>query len=162
MTKTRIVKWIVKAYFFAAIAASFHHLITAAGKAGLTGWEMWSVPFLIDGIAIIGLIMRGPEFSAATRQIGFRVQIVAGVLSLIGNVFAANNIGQAVYGVAIVALFIFSEWLSDRIESVEVDHAAAAQTKRQEAAAKAAATRKRNATKAKAVVKAAERITRQS
>lgn len=146
MNKVQIIKYITKAYFFAAMAASFTHLITAAEKAGLQGWEMWSVPFMIDGIAIIGLIMRGTEFSNATRKIGFRVQIGAGVLSLLGNVYAATNLGGAVYGVAVVALFILAEWLSDRIQSADVDKAAATQTKRQEAAAKAAATRKRNAT----------------
>lgn len=145
MSKVKAIKYITKAYFFAAMAASFMHLITAAEKAGLHGWEMWSVPFMIDGIAIIGLIMRGTEFSIATRKIGFRVQIGAGMLSLLGNVYAATNLGGAVYGVAVVALFILAEWLSDRIESADVDKAVATQTKRQEAAAKAAATRKRNA-----------------
>lgn len=145
MNKVSIVKWIVKAYFFAAIAASFTHLVTAAEKGGLAGWEMWSVPFLIDGIAIIGLIMRGNEFSKATRKIGFRVQIGAGVLSLAGNVFAAHNIGGAVYGVAIVALFLLTEWLSDHMQSVDIDKAAEAAAKKAEAVAKAQATRKRNA-----------------
>jgi hypothetical protein len=160
MNKVQAIKWITKAYFFAAIAASFTHLVTAAHKGGLTGWEMWSVPFLIDGIAIIGLIMRGNEFSKNTRSIGFRVQIGAGVLSLAGNVYAAGNLGQAVYGVAIVALFVLAEWLSDNIQSADVDTKVEALNKRQVAAQKAAATRKRNARQAAKVVKAAEELIR--
>lgn len=145
MNKPQIVKVIAKAYFIAAIVISFTHLVTAARKGGLTGYEAMSVPFMIDGIAIIGLIMRGNEFSKAARKTGFQVQIGAGVLSLAGNVFAANNLGGAAYGVAIVVMFLLAEWLSDRIESADVDKAAETATKRQEAAVKAAATRKRNA-----------------
>jgi hypothetical protein len=59
-----------------------------------------------------------------------------------------------------VALFLLAEWLSDRIESVQVDTKADATTKRQAAAQKAAATRKRNAAQAKRVVKAAEQMIR--
>lgn len=158
MRKVNVIKWITKAYFFAAIAGSFTHLVTAAQKGGLAGWEMWSVPFMIDGIAIIGLIMRGNEFSKATRSIGFKVQIGAGVLSLAGNVYAAGNLGQAVYGVAIVALFVLAEWLADNIKSAESDKQAEALNRRQAAAQKAAATRKRNARQAAKVVKAAEEL----
>ena len=147
MRKVQIIKWIVKAYFLFAIVASFTHLITAAHKGGLQGWEAYSVPFLIDGIAIIGLIMRGTEFSKATRKTGFKVQLVAGLLSLAGNVFAAENMGGAVFGVAVVVLFVTAEWLSDNIESADADKAAEVASKRQAAAQKAAATRKANAAK---------------
>lgn len=116
--KVRIVQIIVKAYFFAAISISFLHLITAAEKGGLTGHEMYSVPFMIDGIAIIGLIMRGKDFNKATRELGFKVQIGAGALSLAGNIYAAENVGGAIYGFAIVALFVFAEWLGDNIQAV--------------------------------------------
>lgn len=153
MTKTTITKAIVKGYFVAALAASFTHLIAAAHKGGLEGWEAWSVPFMIDGIAILGLIMRGTEFDTRTRKIGFRVQCGAGFLSLLGNVFAAHNIGGAVYGVGVVALFILAEWLSDNMGTAK-DEA------KRNAVAKAQATRKRNARAANRVVKAAEAITK--
>lgn len=151
MNKHSITKAIVKGYFFAALAASFTHLITAAHKGGLHGWEAWSVPFMIDGIAILGLIMRGAEFDTRTRKIGFKVQCGAGLLSLLGNVFAAQNIGGAVYGVGIVALFILAEWLSDNMGSAKDE------TKRA-SIAKGIATRKRNARKAQAVVRQAEKL----
>jgi hypothetical protein len=120
MNKVAIIRIIVKAYFFGAIAISFVHLIEAARKGGLTGYEAVTVPFMIDGIAIIGMIMRGHGFNKATRELGFKVQIGAGALSLAGNVYAAHNVGGggAVYGFAIVFLFVFSEWLSDNVQAV--------------------------------------------
>jgi hypothetical protein len=100
---------------------------------------------MVDGIAIMGLTMRSEDFATRTRRIGFRVQIVAGALSLAGNVYAAHNAGTAVFGVAVVALFIFSEWLSDQIESSVVEAARVA-TERA-AAAKAASIAKAQATR---------------
>lgn len=148
MNAAKIVRAIAKLYFIAALAASFSHIITTADKIGLSGWEMWSTPFMIDGLAVIGLVMRGEAFSKATRRIGFRVQLTAGAVSLLANVYAASNVGGMIYGVAVVALFVGAEWLSDKIESAEVDKAREAAAKRTAAAQKAAQTRKANKTKA--------------
>lgn len=148
MNATQIVKTIAKLYFVGALLGSFAHIITAAEKIGLSGWEMWSTPFMIDGLAVIGLVMRGDAFSKATRKIGFRVQCTAGAVSLLANVYAASNVGGVIYGVAIVTLFVASEWLADKIESADVDKAAEVAAKRQESARKAAATRKANKAKA--------------
>lgn len=148
MQSAKIVRTIAKLYFLAALAASFSHIITASSKIGLSGWEMWSTPFMIDGLAVIGLVMRGEAFSRSTRKIGFRVQLTAGAVSLIANVYAASNLGGMIYGVAVVALFVGAEWLSDKIESVEVDRAAELAAKRSAASSKAAATRKANKAKA--------------
>jgi hypothetical protein len=154
----KIVQMIVKLYFVGAVAGSFAHIITAASKIGLTGWEMWSTPFMIDGLAVIGLVMRGTQFSQATNKIGFRVQVTAGMLSLAANVFAAHNLGGRIYGVAIVVLFLAAEWLSDKIESAEVDRQRETAAKRQAAARKAAATRKRKATQRKREAKVLEEM----
>ena len=145
MNAYRIAKLITKLYFAAAIAGSFAHIITSAHKVGLTGWEAWATPFMIDGLAVMGIIMRGIQFSKRTRKIGFRTQLVMGSMSLTANVYAAHNLGGVIFGVGVVALFIFSEWLADNMESVAVDQAAEVQAKRQAATAKAVATRKRNA-----------------
>jgi hypothetical protein len=156
MNRNRIVKGIVKIYFLAALAGSFTHIVDAAGKAGLVGWEMWSTPFMIDGLAIIGMVMRGEAFSQRTRRIGFRVQCVMGLFSLIANVYAAHNVGGVIYGVAIVALFIAAEWLSENLESVQVDKDREAKEKRAAAAQKAAATRQRNARRKNREIKTLE------
>lgn len=141
MNKVTAIKLIVRIYFFAAIAGSFTHIIDAAAKTGLTGWEQYATPFMIDGLAIIGLIMRGDEFSRRTRKLGLTTQIIMGTFSLIANVYAAKTIGGVMFGVAIVALFLAAEYLSDNIESVTVDQAAAAAAA--QAAAEAAETAKR-------------------
>jgi hypothetical protein len=145
VTKVQVVKAIVKLYFVAALAGSFAHTITAAHKAGLAGWEAWSTPFMIDGLAIIGLVMRTDQFSQATQKLGLRVQAVMGLVSMAANVYAAHNLGGAVYGAALVVLWLASEHLAANLESASADQARATQAKRSAAAKKAAATRKRNA-----------------
>lgn len=143
MNKVRIVKAIVRSYFVAALIGSFTHVVHAAHKVGLHGWEMWSTPFMIDGIAIIGLIMRGDQFSDDTRRWGLITQYGAGTMSLIANVYAAENAGGMIYGVGIVALFLFSEFLSTKITSAA--DIAAAEAAADAAAADAAKRADRNA-----------------
>ena len=152
-----LVKLIVKLYFVGALAVSFTHVIEAAHKLELTGWQAWTTPFAIDGIAVIGMVMRGAAFSRDTRKLGFRVQVTAGLLSLACNVYAGDTVGERVYGVLIVALFVFSEWLSDRIEGREVDEARELTAKRVAAAAKGRATRAANKAAADRLVKSGRR-----
>lgn len=147
MSKVKAIQVIVKLYFFAALGVSFMHLVHAGAKGGLGG-ERWMVPFMVDGIAVIGMIMRSEEFAQRTRKIGFRVQLVAGVLSLAGNIYAAGNTGGMVLGVGVVALFIAAEWIGDQIESAQAEAVAAAQAeaeaKKAASIAKGKATRARN------------------
>lgn len=157
MRKVKIVKLIVRLYFLGALIASAAHIITSANKLGLTGIQAYSTPALIDGIAVIGLVMRSAQFSVRTRKIGFRVQMIAGLLSLTANVFAGDNAGERIYGVMIVALFIFSEWLSDQIESAEVDRARELAEKRAASQDKARATREANKAAEQRIVKTSKR-----
>jgi hypothetical protein len=161
MRKVSGIKFITRLYFASAILLSFIHLVEAGRKGGLT-WEAWTVPFMVDGIAVMGLVMRSADFASRTRRIGFRVQIVAGGLSLIGNVYAAHNVGTAMFGVAVVSLFVFSEWLSDQIESAVVEEARIATeeaaAKKAASIAKAQATRKRNTRTRKAETKVLEKM----
>jgi hypothetical protein len=145
VTKPQLVKAIVKIYFVGALAGSFAHAITAAHKAGLAGWEAWSVPFMIDGLALIGLVMRGADFSAATRRTGLRVQAVMGLVSMAANVYAAHNLGGAIFGASLVGLWLASEHLAANLEPAAADAARDQAAKRSAAATKAAATRKANA-----------------
>jgi hypothetical protein len=144
-SKVQIVKAIVKLYFVGALAGSFAHTITAAHKAGLAGWEAWSTPFMIDGLAIIGLVMRSAAFAQATRKTGLQVQSIMGLVSMAANVYAAHNLGGAVFGAALVGVWLASEHLAGVMAPASADAAAAAKAKRQAAAKKGAATRRRNA-----------------
>lgn len=127
MNKVGIVKGIVKGYFGAALLGSAVHIVTAAEKLGGQGVEAYATPLMIDGVAVIGMIMRSEDFSKRTNKIGFIVQCIMGTLSLAMNVYAAHNLFGVLFGVAIVGIFIFTEWLSDQIEGREADEAAQVQ-----------------------------------
>lgn len=143
-TKTTV-KMITRGYFVAALAASSTHAVVAAHKAGLTGWEAWSVPVMVDGMAVLGLIMRSDAFASDTRRLGLRVQVIMGVVQVLLNVYAASSWGGVVYGVAVVGLYVAAEALSDRIRGKDVEEAEKAAQRRSQAAKQAASTRKANA-----------------
>lgn len=146
MSGTTIVKAIVKCYFIGAIVMSFIHIIDASHKLHTTGWQAFTWPFMIDGIAIIGMIMRGSKWSTETNALGFKVQMGAGLLSLAANIYAGNTTGDVMTGIAVVALFVFAEWLSDRmVTRKEQEEAAAAKVA---AAKKEAVNAKRRASRA--------------
>lgn len=148
MSKVRTIHLITFLYFLGALGFSFMHLVHAGHKLDLATSEAYSLPFFIDGLALIGIVLRsGSEFSKATRKLGLKVQITMGTISLAGNVFAAHNIGGMIYGVMIVTLYIFAEWLTGKVESVSVDQEREASERKAASIAKAQATRKRNATR---------------
>lgn len=167
MNKVSVVRMIVKGYFLAALAGSFTHVIHAAEKTGLGGWEAGITPFLIDGMFVIAMVMRSQEFSKRTRQIGFRVQVVMALLSLSANIYAASKIGGVFLALLLIGGMIFGEWLTGQIHGAEVDviadaeaatraAAEAAQAKRAAAIAKGQATKAKNARERKAQAKALE------
>jgi hypothetical protein len=128
MNKVKLVKGITKLYFVGALAGSATHIISASHHLGGEGIEAAVTPLMIDGIAIIGMVMRSEEFSKRTNKIGFVVQCIMGALSLTMNVLAgvfAKSVFGIMFGAALVALFIFAEWLGDQIEGREVDERAA-------------------------------------
>lgn len=115
--QTWIVRRIVNLYFVAALILSFTHIMTTGHKLHTTGWQVWFWPFMLDGIAVIGMVMRTDKWSDHTNKVGFRVQMVAGTLSLGANVYAGNTVGDIITGVGAVGLFLFAEWLSDQLET---------------------------------------------
>ena len=137
-----LVRLVTRIYMVGALAVSFSHIIEASHKLGLFGWQAITVPFAIDGLALLGMIGRSDRFAETTRATGFKLQIGAGLVSLAANVYAGRTIGEQLYGVMIVALFVIVEWYAGKL--------APAPSARSVAAAKGAATRKANATKAPA------------
>jgi hypothetical protein len=133
MNKVSMMKGISKLYFAGALTGSFIHIVTSAHKLGGEGIEAYATPFMIDGLAVMGMAMRSDDFSKRTNKIGFKVQVVTGLMSLGMNVYAANSAFGIMFGVALVALFVLAEWLNDQIEGREVDL-----TKEAEAIVKAA------------------------
>jgi hypothetical protein len=123
ITKVGVAKTVVKGYFAAAMVGSFTHIIHAAHRTGLEGWEAGITPFLIDGMFIIAMVMRADEFSARTRRIGFRLQVVMGAMSLTANCYAATRLGGYVLAGLLVGGMVFGEWLVGQIESAEAEQA---------------------------------------
>lgn len=169
MNKVSVVKGIVKGYFLAALAGSFTHVIEAAHKVQLTGWEADITPFLIDGMFVISMVLRSEEFAKRTRRIGFRVQVVMAVLSLTANIFAAQHAGGVILAGMLVGGMVFGEWLTGQIDGAEVDviaaaeaakrtAAAEAQAKKDAAIAKGLATKARNVRTRKADAKVLDRL----
>ncbi len=153
MRKVQIIQIIVKAYFVLALAFSFMHLVAAGHKAGLATVEAWAVPVLVDGLALVGVVMRTPEFACATRKLGLRIQVVMASISLALNEYSAHNVGGMVFAAGIVSLYIGAEVVSGYVHPIAVDLAAQQATKVAASVAKGKATRARNARTAKAEAK---------
>ena len=121
MNKVSMMKGISKLYFAGALTGSFIHIVTSAEKMGGEGVEAYATPFMIDGLAVMGMTMRSDDYSKRTNKIGFRIQCVTGAMSLGMNVYAAKSLFGVLFGIALVACFILAEWLNDNIEGREVD-----------------------------------------
>lgn len=126
MNQISVVKGIVRGYFGGALALSATHTVHSFEKLGLDTGEQYVTPLAIDGIAILGLIMRGEKWSTDTRKIGLRIQIGAGSLQLAANVYAASSTGGMILGVLVVALYLLAEWLSGRMVTRDAELAALA------------------------------------
>ena len=105
---------IVRAFMLGVAAISFMHIVSTSRALGL-GWEAWTVPGFIDGLAVLGLIGRGSKFAVSTQRAGLLLMSGAGSLSLACNVYAGHNLGQQLYGVLVVAGFIAAEWYSMKL-----------------------------------------------
>lgn len=143
------VKTVVLMFMIGAATISFGHIVETSHRLGLT-WEAYTVPFFIDGLAILGLIGRTSAFDRSTNRAGWVLILTAGSASLAANIFAGHNLGQQLYGALVVVGFGLAEWYSVRLKPAavpapEVDEETRA--KRSEAARKAAATRKANKAK---------------
>lgn len=135
---------IVRLYMIGALAISFGHIITASGLLGLHGWQARTVPFAIDGFAVLGMIGRSARFAESTQRTGLRLQAAAGLLSLAANVYAGHTLGERLYGALIVTAFIVAEWYAGKLRPAPAAKPTV-DPRRSEAARKAAATRKANA-----------------
>lgn len=121
-------KLITKAYFFGALAISFTHIITSAHKLGGEGYEPYVAPFMVDGVALLGMHMRNEKYDDRTNRIGLWAQATAGLASLGMNVHAANSTFGIMLGVGAVVLFLATEWMAGNIrlrKDSEAERAAA-------------------------------------
>lgn len=101
----RAVVWI---FMIGAAVISTRHIVHISQTLGL-GWEAYTVPAFIDGIAIVGKVSMLARFSDSFRRSGFKLLMFGGVLSLAANVAAGNNWGERGFGVLVVAGFMLLE-----------------------------------------------------
>lgn len=130
---------IVYGFLLGTAAGSFHHIVIVGDRLGL-GWEAWTVPFLVDGIALMGKMGRGRRFAESTQRAGLRLMAFGGTLSLACNIYAGENLGQRCFGGLLVAGFLIVEWYAGRL-SPAAPAVPAKSAARSAAAVKAAATR---------------------
>lgn len=114
---SKIVNSVVKGYFFGALGVSAMHVVESFEKLGLNDGEQYLTPFAIDGIAVLGLVLRSTKWSTHTRKMGLRLQLGAGTLSLAANVYAGSSLGGRIFGVLTVALFLVAEAVKGRMET---------------------------------------------
>src|SRR5258705_5937158 len=104
-----IVRIVCSVFILATAGFSFIHIVHTSQMLGLT-WEAWSVPFLIDGLAVLGMLGRSHRFAAETRRAGLKLMIGAGLVSLAANIAAGHKTGQRAFGLLAVVGFVVSEW----------------------------------------------------
>jgi hypothetical protein len=144
------VKTVVMMFMIGAATISFGHIVETSHELGLT-WESFTVPFFVDGLAILGLIGRTSAFARPTNRAGWVLILTAGSASLAANIYAGHNLGQQLYGALVVVGFGLAEWYATKLQAApapapEVDEAT--RVRRSAAAVKAAQTRAKNKARA--------------
>lgn len=159
---TRTVKFanlLVRLYMIYALFVSFLHIVHTANMLGLYGWQAYSVPVAIDGLALFGMFIRSEKFAAETRRMGKIVALGAGSVSLVANVYAGDTTGEKAFGILAVTLFLVMELLAAKVKPAltpaqkgavtrAANKAAGKSTVRKAPARKAPAKRKPATTKA--------------
>lgn len=151
-----VIRMVVWAFLAATAVISSTHIVDSGLRLGL-GWESWTLPMFIDGIALVGKLSMLPRFSPAFRKSGFRLLMVGGVLSLAANIYAGHNLGQRVFGVIVVVGFMLLESHAAKADRTAIAEAPAPTVDDALAAKRSAAARKGAATRAANKAKAARR-----
>ncbi len=116
LTAIRIVVWV---FLVAAAGISTTHIIESGMRLGL-GWESYTLPMFVDGVAVVGKLSMLPRFSRAFRRSGFRLLMAGGTLSLAANIYAGHNLGQRAFGVVVVGGFMLLESHVTKAATVKV------------------------------------------
>jgi hypothetical protein len=158
----------VSAYLIALIAGvmSYGHQTTLLLEAR-AGVYSYAVPLTVDVLAFISAMVRNSDVADETsRKAAAATLILAGSVSVAANIAVGENVIQRIVGFWTVAAYLLAEWFVSRLKAKpvavepepEVDPEVKA--RRQAAAQKAAATRKRNAAAAAKAERSARRAER--
>jgi hypothetical protein len=139
-----------------AVVMSATHIVHLFQSLGLVSWESYVTFLFIDGFAALGLIMRRPAMSPATRKLGAWFQYSAMTVSLVANVMSGTSVGGQVFGAMVVIGYVLAEigidkmGEAERTAAAEREAAAAAAARKAAIVAKGQATRAANKAKATA------------
>lgn len=89
---------------------------------------------LIDILAMVGKALNSKYFDRATQIAGAILMYIAGAISLLCNILAGDTLGQQIYGVGIVAVFVGLEAVIVRIKFAAWVKAAITRARRSAAA----------------------------
>lgn len=121
MSKQIIAKTIGYGIAFVAAGSSYSHqvhLLQRNHVGDLFGVipSAWVVPATVDGLAIIGLMVRtDPDASVAAKRGALLPLILAGALSVAANVAEATNPVQFIVGIWTVLAYLMAEGLAGKI-----------------------------------------------
>lgn len=146
------IKGVAYGMFATGVALSVTHIFdffhSTLGAATLTAAAM---PMFVDGFQIVGRLLRLDRFAKSTNSVGWKLQLLGALASLIANVVAGPTVGDKIAGVILVVGYITIEAVADKIKSRRAEEAekaaAAATVKKQAAIAQATATRAANKAK---------------
>ncbi|HEY7225236.1 MAG TPA: hypothetical protein VH561_16815 [Micromonosporaceae bacterium] len=95
-----------------ALFVSASHLARVGLWLGLKPYEANTLFVLVDAVVVTGKLMTLNVFAPTTKRCGKRLMILAGVVSLAGNVGSGvidHSIGGAGYGVLVLAVAFLME-----------------------------------------------------
>lgn len=106
---------LVYGFLAAAAVGSFNNIVGLAHDLGVSPGHAWTTPFLVDGIALMGKLLRSRHLAKTAHRAGLRLMIFGGVLSLTANVLHGHTLGDQIWGALLVVGFIVVERASDHL-----------------------------------------------
>lgn len=117
-----LISWVILIY---SITVSSAHIIEVAFKVGISDWQAWTAPLLVDAVMFAGKLGRLQRFTDETRRAALKLFMFGGTISLVCNVYAGfPSFGKMVHGLVVVVIMI---WLESYVAKMElrrdVEHA---------------------------------------
>jgi hypothetical protein len=112
---------------------SWTNVMSAYHQLGVQGWKLYVTPMSVDFWVLLGMVLRMGAWSQATRRLGMRMQITAGVISLSANVYAGHSLGDRIFDGAMVFGYMAAELLCSRIVTRAAEQAETRQAETRQA-----------------------------
>lgn len=106
---------IVYGFLLGAAVGSFGNIVGLAEHIGVSGSHAWTSPLLVDGIALMGKLLRSHRLAPAANRAGLRLMVFGGVLSLTANILHGHTLGDRIYGALLVVGFLIVERAAEHL-----------------------------------------------